>query len=115
MRSVAPQCGQVGPSGQRTDSRYASAASSFCMASAVSLDAGMEVSCHRGGYHAVWVWQGHIRLASAHPFLKGKVVAEACYSSTVASQGAASLCPKGAASSTAKGSGEPCAASIDGC
>ncbi len=43
-----------------------------------------------------------------HPFLAGKVVAEACYSTTDASQGASSVCPSGVAESIAAGSGAPC-------
>jgi subtilisin len=46
-------------------------------------------------------------MAKAHPMLKGKVVSEACYSSTVAGR-STSLCPGGAQSSTASGSGKPC-------
>ena len=43
-----------------------------------------------------------------HPFLSGKVVSEACYSTTSAADGAQSLCPGGAPSSTATGSAAPC-------
>ena len=50
-----------------------------------------------------------------HSFLSGKVVSEACYSSTVSSQNATSLCPGGASSSTASGSGDDCSTSITGC
>ena len=42
-----------------------------------------------------------------HPFLAGKVVAEACYSTTNAADGAASLCPDGVSSSTASDSALP--------
>ena len=45
-----------------------------------------------------------------HPFLAGKVVSEACYSTTVAGF-STSVCPGGAASSTDPGSGMPCAMS----
>ncbi len=48
-----------------------------------------------------------------HPFLVGKVVSEACYST--ASSSYQSLCPGGASSSTATGSGVNCSTSIDGC
>lgn len=48
-----------------------------------------------------------------HPFLGGKVVSDACYSS--AGPGTASLCPGGVAATTAPGSGASCAPSIDGC
>ena len=47
---------------------------------------------------------------STHPFLSGKVVSEACYSSTNAGQ-YDSVCPGGVSSSTAPGSGAPCALS----
>ena len=48
-----------------------------------------------------------------HPFLAGKVVAEACYSTIDASESAASVCPDGASASTAVGSGVAC--TLDGC
>ena len=48
-----------------------------------------------------------------HPFLAGKVVAEACFSNSGGVGGAVSLCPGGASSSTASGSGVNC--SISGC
>jgi uncharacterized repeat protein (TIGR01451 family) len=51
----------------------------------------------------------------SHPALFGKVISEACYSSNVASQGASSLCPGGATSSTATNSGLNCAQGISGC
>jgi subtilisin len=41
-----------------------------------------------------------------HPFLNGKVVSEACYSTT--SSQSTSVCPGGTSSSTAIGSGTPC-------
>jgi hypothetical protein len=50
-----------------------------------------------------------------HEFVKGRVVSEACFSSTVAADGSTSLCPRGAKQSTAAGSGADCAASISGC
>lgn len=50
-----------------------------------------------------------------HPALAGKVVSEACYSTNLAGQGASSLCPGGATSSTASNSGLNCAANIGGC
>jgi uncharacterized repeat protein (TIGR02543 family) len=43
-----------------------------------------------------------------HPFLSGKIVSEACFSTTSATDGTQSLCPGGAPSSTAAGSGAPC-------
>jgi uncharacterized repeat protein (TIGR01451 family) len=50
-----------------------------------------------------------------HPALAGKVVSEACYSTNSAAQGASSLCPGGATSSTANNSGLNCANTISGC
>ncbi len=50
-----------------------------------------------------------------HPFLSGKVVSEACYSTTYSGYGSTSLCPGGGSSSTATGSGVDCASSISGC
>jgi subtilisin family serine protease len=50
----------------------------------------------------------------AHPFLSGKVVAEACYSNGGIASLSSSLCPGGAGSSTAVGSGEDCSG-ISGC
>lgn len=44
-----------------------------------------------------------------HPFLEGKVVSEACFGTTSAASGAASMCPGGVSQSTAPGSGQPCA------
>ncbi len=44
---------------------------------------------------------------SAHPFLSGKVVEEACYSSTVSNQ-STTVCPNGAQSQTGPGSARPC-------
>jgi uncharacterized repeat protein (TIGR01451 family) len=50
-----------------------------------------------------------------HPSLSGRVVSEACYSSNVPSQGATSLCPGGAPSSTATNSALPCPVGVTGC
>ncbi|NDD64071.1 MAG: hypothetical protein EBZ36_08855, partial [Acidobacteria bacterium] len=47
----------------------------------------------------------------SHPFLAGKVVAEACYSTN--GSGSTSFCPGGVASSTATDSGVPCSVSGD--
>lgn len=44
----------------------------------------------------------------AHPFLAGKVVSEACYSTTNPADTATSLCPGGVAQTTAPDSGVPC-------
>ncbi len=48
-----------------------------------------------------------------HPFLMGKVVSEACYSTTNADLSSESVCPGGVTNSTAPGSGVNCA--ISGC
>ena len=50
-----------------------------------------------------------------HPFLAGKIVSEACYSSNVLSDSSTSLCPGGIPESTAIDSGLPCPSSISGC
>jgi subtilisin family serine protease len=52
---------------------------------------------------------------SAHPFLAGKVVSEACYSTNDSSWGSSSVCPGGVTESTAPGSGTYCNLSIAGC
>ncbi len=49
----------------------------------------------------------------SHTHLAGKVIAEACYSTTDANAGSTSLCPGGAASSTATGAAAQCG--IGGC
>lgn len=54
-------------------------------------------------------------VAKTHPFLTGKVVSEACYSTTYSTQGVASLCPGGVSASTAAGSGVNCDISLSGC
>lgn len=48
-----------------------------------------------------------------HPFLSGKVISEACYSTTYATQNASSVCPDGVSSSTASGSGVNCGSNCD--
>ena len=50
-----------------------------------------------------------------HPYLKGKVVSEACYSTTSASQNATSLCPGNASSALGPGSAGPCPATMKDC
>jgi subtilisin len=49
-------------------------------------------------------------VSNTHPYLAGKVVAEACFSSNATGSGftVSSLCPGGAPSSTAPNSGAPC-------
>ena len=49
----------------------------------------------------------------SHPFLAGKVVSEACYSSTTSES--SSVCPGGVTASTAVGSGVNCNTSVSGC
>src|SRR5438045_1646598 len=48
-----------------------------------------------------------------HPFLAGKVVHEACFSSTFAPDSATSACPNGQQSQTGAGSAPPCSAADD--
>ncbi len=48
-----------------------------------------------------------------HPFFGGRVVYEACFSTTYPGQHATSLCPNGAASQTGTGAAAPCG--FDGC
>lgn len=48
-----------------------------------------------------------------HAFLSGKVISEACYSTTYAAQSASSVCPGGVSSSTASGSGVNCGSNCD--
>ncbi|MBA2606268.1 MAG: S8 family serine peptidase, partial [Acidobacteria bacterium] len=49
----------------------------------------------------------------SHPFLAGKVVSEACYSTNSIASSATSVCPEGVTQSIAEGSGVPCL--INGC
>jgi subtilisin family serine protease len=51
-------------------------------------------------------------VSSSHPFLAGKVVEEACYSSTVANQ-STTVCPNGGQSQTGAGSARPCSISSE--
>ncbi len=50
-----------------------------------------------------------------HPALFGKIVSEACYSTNNAAQGASSVCPGSAASSTANNSGLNCPSTTASC
>lgn len=54
-------------------------------------------------------------IAKNHPFLSGKVVAEACFSTTNQDEGSISLCPNKVSQSFAVGSAEPCPVTIRGC
>jgi hypothetical protein len=48
-----------------------------------------------------------------HPFLAGRVVSEACYSTTSATDGSSSVCPGGTSSATGPGAATPCG--FEGC
>jgi len=50
-----------------------------------------------------------------HPFLSGKVVAEACFSTTDSFDSSTSLCPASQDIAIGPGSGTNCASNIDGC
>ena len=50
-----------------------------------------------------------------HSFLAGKVIHEACFSQTIASQGSTTVCPNGSNSQIGSGAGIPCSSSITGC
>ncbi|MGH9839406.1 MAG: S8 family serine peptidase [Blastocatellia bacterium] len=50
-----------------------------------------------------------------HSFLAGKVVSEACYSTTDANRDVRSFCPGGVSESTSSGSGVNCPPGINGC
>ncbi|RAM48990.1 MAG: peptidase S8 and S53 subtilisin kexin sedolisin [Hapalosiphonaceae cyanobacterium JJU2] len=52
---------------------------------------------------------------SSHPFLAGKVVSEACYSTTDSAYQSTSLCPNGSLQQVGTGSGVNCATTIDDC
>ena len=52
----------------------------------------------------------------SHPFFAGgKVIAEACFSTTFAADGSTSVCPGGAQTSFAPGAGLPCSVAGNGC
>lgn len=67
---------------------------------------------YRGGGQTVAILDTGVN--KTHPFLTGKVVSEACYSSNVGST-VTSLCPGGVTSSTAVNSALDCAITISGC
>jgi subtilisin family serine protease len=52
---------------------------------------------------------------SSHPFLAGKVVDEACFSTTSASYGSTTVCPNGQESQTGTGAGIYCDLGTSGC
>ncbi len=51
----------------------------------------------------------------SHPFLGGRVISEACYSTTSSAYNTTSVCPGGVSASTAVGSGVNCPSSLPGC
>jgi subtilisin family serine protease len=50
-----------------------------------------------------------------HPFLAGRVIAEACFSTTDSGYGSTSLCPGGATSVIAPNSAMPCPVTVRSC
>ena len=54
-------------------------------------------------------------IEKTHPFLEGKVVAEACFSSNLPEYGVSSLCPGGRGASREVNSGLPCEVADAGC
>ncbi len=50
-----------------------------------------------------------------HPFLTGKVIAEACFSTTDAFNGSATMCPNGLETQIGSGAGVNCNLAVDGC
>lgn len=69
----------------------------------VSLDSNSTADGH--GYAIAIIDTG---VTASHPFLAGKVVAEACYSNAGGFDTVSSLCPGGVGASTAPGSGADC-------
>ena len=52
---------------------------------------------------------------SGHPFLAGKVVSEACYSTTSTMEGSGTLCPNGSDAQTGPGAARSCPLTLAGC
>lgn len=52
---------------------------------------------------------------SSHPFMAGKVVDEACFSTTSSGNASTTVCPNGSGSQTGAGAGTACASSVNGC
>ena len=50
-----------------------------------------------------------------HPFLAGKVVAEACFSTTSTTAGSTTMCPNGQATQVGNGAGINCPVGVSGC
>jgi subtilisin family serine protease len=50
-----------------------------------------------------------------HPFLTGKVIAEACFSTNSAIDGSATMCPNGLETQIGSGAGVNCNLAVDGC
>lgn len=51
----------------------------------------------------------------SHPFVAGRIISEACYSTNASSYNASSVCPNGQEAQTGSGAGVNCATSIEGC
>ncbi|MEK7990733.1 MAG: choice-of-anchor D domain-containing protein, partial [Thiotrichaceae bacterium] len=66
---------------------------------------------HSGSGYAVAVLDTGVD--KTHPMLSGKVIAEACYSTT--SSLTSSVCPNGSNSQIGNGAGMPCSSSLSGC
>ncbi|MEM7319469.1 MAG: S8 family serine peptidase, partial [Pseudomonadota bacterium] len=52
---------------------------------------------------------------TGHTAFSGKIVSQACYSSTSGANNSTSLCPGGVSETTANGSGDDCSSGISGC
>lgn len=72
---------------------------------------GASVAGYSGSGQAVAVLDTGVD--KTHPFLSGKVIDEACFSSTVAAATSSSVCPGGVNESTASGSGVDCGAGCE--
>ncbi|NBU64613.1 MAG: hypothetical protein EBS29_08960, partial [Chloroflexia bacterium] len=74
-------------------------------------------TAHSAGYtgNGVTVAVLDTGVLKSHPFLTGKVVSEACFSSNDSYYGSTSLCPGSAATSTAVNSALPCPEALAGC
>jgi subtilase family protein/Big-like domain-containing protein len=89
--------------------KFASLAESSQLVGATS--ACVDGSCGQGQTIAVL----DTGVDSNHPFLSGKVVHEACYSSTDTTYSSTTLCPNGQEVQTGSNAGMPCNSSIIGC
>ena len=77
----------------------------------LSNSSGANASGYAGAGTSVAVLDSGV--LSSHEFLRGKVVDQACFSTTDRAEQSTSLCPGGASSSFVTGAGEPCP--IEGC